>query len=65
MEMFWFSILIGWVAKVFVMTFLGASVYRRVLPLLLGMVLGECLAAAFWAILGLVTGTPGISILPY
>jgi len=65
MEMFWFSIMIGWIAKVCIMTFGGASVYRRALPLLLGTVVGECLAATLWAVLGLVTGTPGISILPY
>jgi len=65
MQMFWFSILIGWMAKAFVMSFMGASRYRRILPLFLGMVLGECLAATLWALTGLITGTPGISILPY
>lgn len=65
MQMFWFSIMIGWMAKGFVMSFMGASRYRRILPLFLGMVLGECLIAALWAGIGLVTGTPGRSILPY
>lgn len=65
MEMFWFSIMLGWIAKVFVMNLLGAQTYRKILPLVLGMVVGECLAATFWALTGLLTGTPGISILPY
>jgi hypothetical protein len=65
MTMFWFSILLGWTAKAFVMTFGGAPVYRRVLPLFLGLVVGESLIAAFWALVGLLTGTPGIYVLPY
>jgi hypothetical protein len=65
MQMFWFSIMIGWMAKASVMSFMGASLYRRALPLFLGMVMGECFAAAGWALVGLITGTPGMSILPY
>lgn len=65
MTMFWFSFLIGWVLKASVMRFGGASMFRKLLPLFLGLAIGESLAAAFWAIVGLVTGTPGIYILPY
>jgi len=65
MSMFWFSILIGWVCKWAVMTFGGASVYRRVLPFFLGLVLGESAMAAFWMLVSLATGTPGQAILPH
>ena len=65
MTMFWFSILIGWILKATIMTFGGAQAYRKALPLFLGLVVGESLIAAFWAILGLITGTRGIYILPY
>lgn len=64
MSMFWFSIALGWLAKTAVMTFGGAAAYRRVLPLFLGLVLGESLIAAFWMLLGLATGTPGSPVLP-
>ena len=64
MMSFWFSIFLGWLAKTLVMTFGGAQVYRRVLPFFLGLVLGESVMAALWIILGLFTGTPGISVLP-
>jgi hypothetical protein len=64
MSQFWFSILLGWLAKVCVMTFGGASFYRRSLPFMLGMVLGESVIAAVWIIVGMITGTPGIHILP-
>ncbi len=65
MEMFWFSFFLGWAAKAFVMTFMGAALYRRVLPFFLGLALGESLAATFYALLGLITGIPGTSILPW
>lgn len=65
MSCFWFSIFLGWVAKVCVMGFLGATIYRKALPLVLGLVVGECIAATIWGLVGLLTGTPGISILPY
>jgi len=65
MDMFWFSFFLGWLIKVFFMNFLGASTYRRFVPLFLGLAVGESLIAAFWALLGLATGTPGISVLPY
>jgi len=65
MSMFWFSILIGWACKAAVMTFGGAAVYRRLLPLFLGLVLGESAMAAFWMIVSLITGTPGQAILPH
>jgi len=64
-SMLWFSIFVGWVAKASVMTFGGAAAYRRILPLFLGLVLGESLIAALWMLVGLVTGTPGIYVLPY
>ncbi len=65
MSMFWFSILLGWAAKSLIMTFGGASVYRRTLPFFLGLVLGESAMAAFWMVVSLVTGTPGQAILPH
>lgn len=60
----WFSLFLGWMAKTAVMTFAGAKAYRTVLPLFLGMALGECLIAVFWMILGLVTGIPNEQMVP-
>lgn len=61
---FWFSIFLGWVAKSCVLKLGGGGAYRRILPFFLGLVLGESLIAAFWMLLGLITGTPSIAILP-
>lgn len=65
MQMFWFSLFLGWVFKASVMTFGGAQIYRKALPLFLGFVLGESAMAAFWMLVSLITGTPGHAILPH
>jgi hypothetical protein len=44
----WFSIFLGWLAKTCIMSFGGASLYRKLLPLFLGMALGEFLFALVW-----------------
>jgi hypothetical protein len=64
MSMIWFSILIGWALKALIMTFGGAKMYRRALPLFLGLVLGESMISAFWMAVGFITQTPGLYILP-
>ncbi len=64
MSVIWFSIFLGWATKTAVMTFGGAPAYRRVLPFVLGLVLGESLAAALWILVGLATGIPsGVNVL--
>jgi len=64
MSRIWFSILLGWLAKSCVMSFGGARAYQRILPLFLGLVLGECMIAMFWAVIGLITGVPNVPIVP-
>jgi len=64
MSVIWFSIFLGWVAKSAVMSLGGATVYRRVLPFFLGMVLGECAMLAFWSLLALARGvSAGVAVL--
>jgi hypothetical protein len=60
----WFSFFLGWLAKAGVMTFGGATMFRRLLPFFLGLALGESVMAALWSLVGLLTGQPGIAILP-
>jgi hypothetical protein len=64
MSMIWFSILLGWLFKWLIMTFGGAKMYRQALPLFLGLVLGESMISAFWMVVGFITQTPGLYILP-
>lgn len=60
----WFSIFLGWSVKAAVMTFGGAGAYRRILPFFLGLVLGHAVIATFWTLVSLVTGIPGVQMLP-
>lgn len=58
MQLIWFSLFLGWLAKACVMRFGGAQAYRRVLPFFLGLVLGEMLVTAVFTVVSLATGTP-------
>jgi hypothetical protein len=46
----WFSILVGWLAKVLIVRFGGARLFDRARPMFIGLIFGEALAAGFWLI---------------
>jgi hypothetical protein len=48
----WFSILLGWACKTTVMSVGGVTVYNRVRPIFLGMIIGEVLMAGIWMLVG-------------
>jgi hypothetical protein len=50
----WFSLFWGWLAKVLIVRFGGASMYTNAKPLFLGLIVGESLAAGFWLAMGIV-----------
>ena len=60
-KMIWFSVFIGWMAKVLIVRFGGASLYRSAKPLFLGLIIGEAGAAAFWLVISLVRSSMGLS----
>jgi hypothetical protein len=51
----WFSVLLGWCAKLLVLRLGGFGPYRRLRPLFLGLILGEYLMTAIWSFVGLFT----------
>jgi len=51
----WFSFLLGWLIKVAVTKFAGAKGYYTAIPLMVGLVAGEPLAAFGWTIIGAAT----------
>ncbi len=63
MYMLWFSLLLGWLVKVPIMRYGGIRTYRLLLPFFLGLILGDCLNAMAWTVIGLLTGT-GYNLLP-
>ena len=60
---FWGSFFIGWFLKYTTLKFGGVAYYRKLRPLILGVVLGECFIGGIWIIVGLMTGI-GYRLLP-
>jgi hypothetical protein len=54
----WTEILIAWLIKVLVLRYGGLRGYRKLLPLFLGLMLGEYAVQGFWALVGVVLGMP-------
>ncbi|MFB3041728.1 MAG: DUF6785 family protein, partial [Candidatus Poribacteria bacterium] len=60
---FWSSFFLGWLCKYIILKFGGVAYYRKLRPMFLGVILGECLIGGIWIIVGLVTGI-GYRLLP-
>ena len=63
MVLLWFSVLLGWLMKWATLRFGGISMYNRLRPLFLGMVLGEYLSGGIWLIVSAISGRIGYRIL--
>jgi len=59
----WPSILLGWVLKVSILHFGGARLYRKAAPFFLGLIVGQLLAAAIWAIIPSILAATGGEVL--
>jgi hypothetical protein len=57
----WFSVMVGWLAKVLIVRFGGATLYRGARPFFVGIIVGEVGAAAFWLVVSLVLNAMGMS----
>jgi len=55
----WFSILLGWLAKVILVRLGGSSLLKAGKPVFIGLIVGEAVAAAFWLIVNLVLHITG------
>jgi hypothetical protein len=55
----WYSIMIGWLAKVLILRFGGAKMYQEGKPLFIGLIVGEALAAAVWIIINTILASTG------
>ena len=59
MEKGWFSIFLGWLAKVILVRLGGSSLLKAGKPVFIGLIVGEAVAAAFWLIVNLVLHLTG------
>jgi len=64
MNQMWFSILLGWMAKVSITRFGGSDTYRRTVPLFLGLALGDVLMMIIWLIIDGIFGKTGHMLMP-
>lgn len=60
----WFSIFLGWFAKVTITRFGGTDSYRKVTPFFLGMVLGDVIMMLFWLVIDGWQGRVGHKLMP-
>ncbi len=61
-EWLWCPLFLVWVVKSLVLRYGGIAVYRRGVPLAIGLILGDYVTAILWGLLGLALGRPMYSI---
>lgn len=54
----WFPLLVAWTIKVSVLRFGGLKLYKRLLPVFLGLILGEMIVGSIWSLIGLTFDIP-------
>jgi hypothetical protein len=55
----WFSIMIGWLFKLFIVRYGGVHLYRSLRPFFIGLIIGQISCSASWMILDFCTGMVG------
>ena len=64
MHMLWFSAFLGWLAKVTITRFGGSDVYRKTIPLFLGLALGDVFMMLMWLLADGFFGKTGHQLMP-
>jgi hypothetical protein len=65
MHAMWLSIFLGWLCKVLIMRYGGNDSYRKMVPLFLGLALGDIVMAVFWVLIDGWQGRTGHALLPF
>ena len=63
-QLAWFSLFLGWLAKVVILRYGGARMYQQARPVFVGLIFGEGLAAGFWLLVSLVLSQMGMDYIP-
>ncbi len=58
-RMIWFSVFLGWLAKVVIVRIGGSKLYCDSRNVFIGLILGEALAAGFWMVISLILNALG------
>ena len=59
MNWVWFSTFVAWLLKTIILTYGGASLYRKIRPFFLGLILGQVSVAGLWIIIDFFTEMVG------
>jgi hypothetical protein len=65
MDYMWFPFFVAWLIKSIVLRYGGVKMYRRTLPLFLGLILGDYVVPALWGVYGMLTGTQQYMVFPH
>ena len=60
----WFSFLVGWLVKTIVRRYGGYAAYRRLVPVAIGLILGEYMISGAFTVLDAIIGQTGHEIFP-
>ena len=60
----WAPMLVGWLCKTLALRHGGVRTYKKMLPLFLGLILGDFFMGGFWGVIGLFSNAPGYLIFP-
>jgi hypothetical protein len=64
MQVAWFSLLLGWGAKVLLLKYGGSRLFQQARPLFVGLVFGEAMAAGLWLVINLALAALGYQYRP-
>lgn len=56
----WFSLFLGWLLKTVILRMGGATLFRELKPLAIGLIMGEIGAAAFWLVVSVIRAAMGL-----
>ncbi|MGI4788265.1 MAG: DUF6784 domain-containing protein [Janthinobacterium lividum] len=51
-DLFWLDMLIAWGCKTLLLRYGGIKIYRQMMPLFLGLILGDFVMGSFWSLVG-------------
>ena len=51
-DLFWLDMLIAWGCKTLLLRYGGLKIYRQMMPLFLGLILGDFVTGSLWSVIG-------------
>ena len=65
MNLLWMPMLVAWIIKLAVLRYGGLRLYRQLLPMFIGLILGEYFSGGLWSLAGVILQTRVYVFWPY